>query len=315
MARLVSRLRRRPAVKAVRRALSVVLLRAMTWTSRRMPRRLALACGECLAGALLPLARRRFRNVMENLRQAFGGSVPRPELARIARRCARTMGRTLFEFFRIPSTAEREVLSLVDADSFEPVERALGRGKGLVLFGAHMGAWEVLAAYMAARFGKPFHAVGFRLYYRPLNDMLVGMRRSAGVETVYQDQGARPLLSILHRNLPLGILADVDVYRLDWARIEFLGRETYAPTGPAALARASGAALVPMFMTWNGRRHRLHVLPEIEVARTRDKQADLVRITRACSLVIEGIVRRYPEQWMGWAHAWRTSPPRPRGRK
>ena len=56
------------------------------------------------------------------------------------------------------------------------------------------------------------------------------------------------------------------------------------------------------------------VLPEIEVSRTRDKQADLVRITRACARVIEGIIRRYPEQWMGWIHTWRTSPPSPSGR-
>jgi KDO2-lipid IV(A) lauroyltransferase len=172
-----------------------------------------------------------------------------------------------------------------------------------------VGAWEVLAAYLATRLGKPFHAIGRRLYFDRYNDLLVRIRRSAGVETVYQDAGARPLLEVLRENGAIGILADQDVARLDGVFVDFFGRPAYTPTGPAALARASRAGLVPFLITWKGRRHRVHVLPEVEMIRTRDRRRDLVTNTQAWSCAIEDFIRRHPEQWVWFHRRWRTRPP------
>lgn len=248
---------------------------------------------------------------MENLTRTFGRALPRRELVRIARATARSVGRSLIETMRVPAMTEKEILSVVDADSFEPVEKARARGKGFVILSAHIGAWEVLAAYLAARLGRPFRTVALRLRYGPYEEMLARVRRASGVETIYQDRGARPLLAVLRRNLPLGMLGDMGAARLNRVQVEFFGRRAYVPTGPAAVARASGAAIVPVFITWKGRRHHVHVLPEVDVERTRDKGADIARAAQACARAAESIVRLHPEQWGGWLYAWPTNPPAP----
>jgi KDO2-lipid IV(A) lauroyltransferase len=299
--------RPRKIAKFVYRPVLALALRALAWTVRRLPRRLALACGEALGGAAFRVCGRDRRIALENLTRAFGRSRPRRELAAVARECFRNTGRSLFETLRLPAMSEEELLSVVDADSFRPAEEARARGKGLLVLSAHLASWEVLGAYVAIRFGGTVHGMGRELYYGPYDDLLTRIRRSKGVETVYRDRGARPALAVLRDNRPLVILADQDVKRLDGVFVEFFGRPARTPTGPAAIARASGAGMVPFLMTWKGRRHHLHVLPEIELVRTRDKQADIIENTRRWTRAVEGVIRRYPEQWVWFHRRWKSA--------
>ncbi len=293
-------------LKRIYRPMIARLLWALTFFAGVLPRRLVLLAGDGLGAAvyhLLPAERRR---VVANLTLAFGRSRPRRDIMRIARGCFRSVARSAFETFRLPAMSDEDLRAIVDADSFAPVERVLARGKGLIVLLAHIGAWEVLGAYCAVRFGKPFHAVGRRLYFEAYNRWLVDLRSACGVETVYQDAGARPVLRVLRDNQALGILADQDVKRLAGVFVDFFGRPAYTPTGPAALARASGAGMVPIFMVWNGRRHRVHVMPEMEFVNTGDRKADDAENTRRWSRVVEDIIRRYPEQWAWFHKRWRT---------
>ena len=114
----------------------------------------------------------------------------------------------------------------------------------------------------------------------------------------------------MRENGALAILADQDVPRLDGVFVDFFGLPAHTPTGPVALARASGAGIVPFLITWKGRRHHLHVLPEVELVKTRDRRSDVIENTRAWSPVIEGFIRRYPEQWVWFHRRWRTRPGR-----
>ncbi len=307
------RLRDCRALKRVYRPLIAAFLRVAPWTLRRMPRRLALTLGEGMGLVASNLVGRDRRLAVAHLRLAFGRTKSGRELARVARESWRNVGRSLAETLRLPAMTAEEIVSLVDADSFGPAERALARGKGMLVLSAHAGAWELLAAYLAIRLGKPFHTIGRRLYFGPYNDMLLDARRSAGVETLFQDAGARGALQVLHGGGALGILADLDMPRLAGGFVDFFGRPAWTSTGPAALARASGAGMVPFFISWErGRRHRVHVLPEVEIVKTRDGREDAVGNTRAWARVTEGFVRRRPEQWVWFHRRWRTRPAKAR---
>jgi KDO2-lipid IV(A) lauroyltransferase len=300
----------RAHLAAVYRPLVARTLRAASWCLRRLPRRLALHLGERLGTVASRLLSRSSRRAFENLRRAFPG-VRSPAWAyRTSRACFRCFGRTLFETLRLPSMDADEVLSLVRCDEASRVERALSRGKGVLILSAHIGAWEVLAAWLGVRFGRPFHAIGRRIYYAPYDALLVDLRRRAGVETVYQDESPRRALGVLRDNRALGILADQDIPRLDGVFVEFFGRPAYTPSAPVAMARASGAALVPVLIVWEGRRHRVHVLPEVELARTADRKTDMVTNTQRWTRAVESLIRDYPSQWAWFHPRWKTKPPR-----
>jgi len=49
--------------------------------------------------------------------------------------------------------------------------------------------------------------------------------------------------------------------------------------------------------------------PPVELIRTGDLEADITTNTQKFTSIIEGYVRRYPEQWL-WVHRrWKTRPP------
>lgn len=213
------------------------------------------------------------------------------------------------ETLRLPAMSSEEILASVDASGFDEIERVLSRGNGVLILSAHIGSWEVLASWLGIKLGRPFHAIGRRMNYGQYNDVLVETRRRSGVETVYQDESPRKALGVLRENKALGILADQDIAQLDGVFVDFFSRPAYTPTAPVALARASGAGLVPVLVTWAGRRHHVHVLPEIELVRTKDRKADAVENTQRWSDAIEGVIRQYPGQW-AWFHLrWRTKKP------
>jgi KDO2-lipid IV(A) lauroyltransferase len=284
------------------------LMRTFSRLAQAVPRRLALAIGDQLGRAVYHLCSRDRRLALEHLTLAFGRTRSRREIYAIARRCFRLIGRSAVEVLRLPAMTEEELVSVVDCDSVADIEQVLARGKGMILLTAHFGAWELLGAYGAIRLGRPFYAVGRRLYYSPFDDVITSIRRGAGVETVYQEEGARRLLKVLRRNRPLALVGDQDIPRLDGVFVDFFGRPARTPTGPVALARVSGAGIVPSFITWKGRRHHVHVLPEVELVRTRDRHADFLENTRRCTKATEDIIRRYPEHWMWFHRRWRTQP-------
>ena len=65
-----------------------------------------------------------------------------------------------------------------------------------------------------------------------------------------------------------------------------------------------------MFLIRQGEtgRHRIEILPEIEMASTGDRDADIRTNTQRCSAVIEEMIRRYPEQWIWFHKRWKTRP-------
>jgi predicted LPLAT superfamily acyltransferase len=78
-------------------------------------------------------------------------------------------------------------------------------------------------------------------------------------------------------------------------------------TGPAALARTTGAPLVPAFLVMGpGAEVHVHVEEPIVVRRTRDRAADLAAATRAAVARYEEHARAVPLQWFNFYDFWGT---------
>jgi KDO2-lipid IV(A) lauroyltransferase len=304
----------RGRLAGIYRPIIAAMLRATAWLVQHLPRSLALHLGErcgALAARLLTVSSRRAQRNLRKALRKMGMRRKRFAYAyRLSRECFRCVGRSLVETLRLPAMAPEEILSLVRCDDLSPIERALARGKGVLILSAHMGTWEMLAAWLGVKFGRPFHAIGRRIYYNSYNELLVATRRRAGVETIYHDESPRRALGVLRENRAVGILADQDIEHLDSVFADYFGRPALTPTAPVAMARASGAALVPVFITWEGRRHRVHVLPEVELIRTKDRKADMRINTQQWTDALESVVRARLPQW-AWFHSrWGTKPPK-----
>ena len=132
-----------------------------------------------------------------------------------------------------------------------------------------------------------------------------------GNRTVDKDDFVRGLLSAMRAGETVGILMDTNMTPPQGVFVDFFGIPACTASGLARIALRTDAAVVPGFTVWDStlRKYILRFDPAVELIRTGDNEADTVANTAKFTKVIEGVIRRYPDQWL-WVHRrWKTRPP------
>lgn len=241
-----------------------------------------------------------------NLRRAFP-EMSTAEILRIARGVYRNLGIVTAEFFDIPLLTPSNVGKLIDVEGLENCRQALSKGRGVLLFGAHFGNWELEAVTIPLLIEH--HAV---VIYRPLDSPLLDhiirrVRSATGNIPLPKERAMRPMLRSLKRNEMLGILIDQNVACHEGVFVEYFGHPACTTDGLALLALHTEAPVIPAYMArLPDGRYRLVIGPEVELTRTGDRDADVLANTQRFTKIIEETVRRYPDQWL-WVHQrWKT---------
>lgn len=281
-------------------------LRLMQGLAVCLPRRTALALGERIGAVAFHVACRERERTILHLTWAYGREKNQKEIYTLARRVFTHWGRVAVEVLRFPKLTKEEVDCFVEkGDGLSLLHRLLREGRGVILLTAHLGNWELLGALLRFH-GFQGAVVGRRVYYERFNEIILRLRKSVTLQTLYQDAPVREFLKILRQNQILGILADQDIDRLDGVFVPFFGRPAYALTAPARLALISGAPLLPVFLVREGDRYRLLVEEPIRVEARGTRQETIQEYTQRWSRVIEEKIRAFPEQW-AWMHRrWKT---------
>jgi len=305
--RLASRGRR----GRVRARLEYLVLRAVMGLLGALPLSLALRLGE-LGGLLayaLDVPHRRIG--MVNLGFAFPER-PVPVRRRILRGSFLNLGRMAAELAHLPRLSDERLRDMVRFADEAWWQEAVGweRSTGVLVLSGHFGNWELLVFAHGKR-GYPVHMV-HRAIANPLVDRwLAELRRRAGTRMIRKSAGAGGVLHALHERGLLVLPIDQNSTRGLGVFVDFFGLPASTNSGMARIALRSDAPIVPAFIVREGRsaRHRVHVLPILQVERTGDPVEDVRRNTQRFTRVFEEMVRRHPEQWL-WMHKrWKTRPP------
>lgn len=254
-----------------------------------------------LAWHLLPREREK---VLFNLRLVFADKSGHQVLGR---EVFRQIGLNAVEAIRLPRLSSAQVEELVEARGLEHFDRAYRRGKGIVAVTGHIGCWELIPAWFSQR-GYRISVIGRKVYDPRLDRLLNSARSKWGVKVIDRDEGAREALRSLRQGQALGILIDQDT-RVASVEVEFFGHRAKTPTGAAALARKTGAAVIPLAVhrTPQGR-HRLTVQPEILLSGNTDKNEQLTEDVQKQTAAIEELVKQDITQW-AWMHLRWTEKP------
>lgn len=251
------------------------------------------------------------RAVRRNLRRVTG-LTGRANLA-MAYRVFFNFGRFLLAYAGLRDLdARRFREKLIDVEPIERIlQQVLDDGRGAIIMTMHLGHWDLGLKLMAGH-QVPVHVV---------------MRHEDGVEvTRYADEarampnlkvhqsGNSPLLAVeLMTALRRGELVAVQADRAVGAgsatmAIEFFGAPADLPTGPAQLAMATGAPVVPIFVLFDRKdRYRLVTLPPMRFDRApRGEQSEtaLRAAMRTLAAGMETVVSRYPDQWFNFYDIW-----------
>jgi lauroyl/myristoyl acyltransferase len=177
------------------------------------------------------------------------------QLDELTRAGVRSYARYWREAFRLPAMDHKDLADRVDpaVHGREHLDAALARGRGAVVALTHSGNWDVVGAWAVQRYGG-FVTVAERLRPEALFQRFVDYRESLGFEILPMTGGEAPVRGLL-RALRAGrivcLVADRDLSR-HGVGVDFFGHRAAMPPGPASLAAATGAALLPLGCWFTG---------------------------------------------------------------
>jgi lauroyl/myristoyl acyltransferase len=154
------------------------------------------------------------------------------------------------EAFRLPSMDHRVLAHELDeaAVGGEHVAAALDAGRGAILALPHSGNWDMAGVWLTNTHGR-FATVAERLKPESLYKRFLDYRESLGFEVLPLTGGARPPFEVLAERLRgnglVCLMSDRDLTK-SGVGVDLFGEATRLPAGPAKLAMATGAALLPV---------------------------------------------------------------------
>lgn len=220
----------------------------------------------------------------------------------------RNLGRMLADFAHFPHLNRQNIERLVIYDGFENYDEARKKGRGIIFLTAHFGNWE-LGSFAHGVYGYPCNFV-VREMDNPLIDELINRFRCAsGGRAIEKREFARQVLRAFERNEAVGILMDQNMLAGEGTFVDFFGLPASTTTGPARVARRTGAAVILGLVIWDSKlkKYRLR-FDRVDWIKCEDPEEEIAVNTANFTRRIEEYIRRYPDQWL-WVHRrWKTRP-------
>lgn len=212
-------------------------------------------------------------------------------------------GRYWREVFRLPSMDLRALADELDAAfrGADHLDAALAAGRGAVCALPHSGNWDMAGVWFTQT-RDTFTTVAERLEPESLYRRFVRYRESLGFEVLPLSGGPRAPFEVLcerlRENRVVCLMAERDLTRTG-VEVDFFGEPTRMPAGPAKLAVATGAALLPVHCWFEGDGWGFHVFPPLDCG-----SGDVKAVTQALADQFATNIAAHPEDWHMMQPQW-----------
>jgi KDO2-lipid IV(A) lauroyltransferase len=275
---------------------------------RALPIDAASALGGALArqiGPRLGVSRRARRNLAAALPELSAN-----EIEQTIRGMWDNLGRVAAEYPHLrrvrlfPAGVLQKSLGRVETGGIEYLDRAIAAGRPVIIFGGHLGNWEI-AALAAGQYGQD-HGIDVAQIYRAANNPVVDrmIARFRGAASEFIPKGAiasRRALTALRRGAHLTLLVDQKLN--DGIPVPFFGRDAMTAPALALLALHFDCAVLPARIErLRGAHFRLTLEPPLPLPKSGERAADVAALMAAVNRTLEAWIRDRPEQWF-WLHS------------
>jgi len=292
----------------VRHRSELWLLKCVKTALRILPGRCVHFLAGTLGNLIYYMDRKHRRIALSNLGIALGDRTER-ERKRIARAAFRHFATVLFELLTLPKSLSERFSRISRHGGLENLQEAYAAGKGVLIFTAHFGNWELMGISHGTM-GFPLSVLARALDNREIEKELYGIRACSGNHVIPKEQAIKGSLEALKRKEGVAILIDQNTQLSQGIFVDFFGREACTTTILAALAIKTGARIIPAFALPEGRgRYCFIYEPPVPVPPADMEVTERIKkITQDCTKIIEGYVTKYPEYWLWMHQRWKTRP-------
>lgn len=240
--------------------------------------------------------------VGENLKVIFPQKSD-SQIKQIQKNIFRNFAKYLTDFFRFSKMDLGYIEKYITIENKSYLDQALAKGKGVIVVSAHMGNWE-LGAVIVSLLGYPFSAVALPHKNRQINNFFNHQRQIKNIKVIPLGKAVRQCLNVLRNNEVLALAGDRD-FTEKGIVLDFFGKPTIFPEGPAAFALKTGAVLMPGFTYRNDLdRFVLRFEKPLEFSPSGDKNQDLKYLIENYKNIFQDYIRKYPEQWCMFRRFW-----------
>ena len=182
----------------------------------------AIQFGEAVGWLAYFALRRERRTALHNLAQAVPEVLPARQRRQLVREVFRNCGRGLSEVFWFPKFTRALLAERISIVGSEHLLSAYAHGRGFICLSAHLGNWELLAAYLAQVLGIRFGVVARELRNPRMHELLLRNRQVMGISVIVRGESGIAIYRRLAKGEGVGILADQDT-RGEGVFVNFFG--------------------------------------------------------------------------------------------
>lgn len=255
------------------------------------------------------------RVVIANQRQVLGHATL-PRLHWQAVRVLANAFRNYYALLRLFRLSDAAIMNLVELRGEDYLHAALARGHGVVILGAHMGNYNLLAPYIAL-YRQPAGAIVEPVQPPELFDFVSRLRARSGLRLFLADRdGVRGAMRLLRENGILAVTGD-RYLGTNGTTVPFFGAPALLPHGAVVLALRTGATFLPASLRQLPEgRLLVELRPPLALRDTGGMRDDLNANMRLVARALEMTIAAAPEQWVLLNPVWdvrATAPARPAG--
>jgi KDO2-lipid IV(A) lauroyltransferase len=201
-----------------------------------------------------------------------------------------------------------KILKKIEVNNIEILKKALEKKKGVILFSAHFGNWELIPYILRKHVNTKIFSIA-REMDNPLVEKLVKrFREQMGSTVIYKENAIRTVLKMLEKNCIVCLLIDQNTIEREAVFVDFFGKKVSAVPSVSQLHLKKGKPVIPIFLHYETDKIVFELLEEIHFTGTGNLRNDIIQITQHCTTLIEENVRKYPEQWFWFHNRWKTRP-------
>jgi KDO2-lipid IV(A) lauroyltransferase len=255
------------------------------------------------------IAGKKRKNAFESLNIAFGKEKDAAEIRRIAKVSFEYMARGVVELLYLIQFPDK-IKQRVSFQGKENLDRAIAEGKGVICVSAHFGNFPLMLCNFAALGFSPA-AIIRNMRDQQVEDIFEEKRKRVGINTIYskpRQQCVNRSIQVLRNNGLLFIQLDQN-FGSGGIFVDFFGTKAATATGPVVFAMRTDSPILPIFILRNkDNTHRIVIESPLHLEKKSTQHETIMTNVARITKIIEGYIRRYPEEW-GWIHRrWKSRP-------